>query len=168
MVVLTVLMLVAFLCFVPLRIATAFCFNLTNKCLYVRLTLFWIPIFNESFAVHGKYLVCKGTVETNVDLTTINGGAGVSLARAIVVDSVNVTAALDYTKTPMAMPIVDGVLFAATSVACAFTHCRVRTSSCFSLANAVFGEVIVSTTLAEILLVLVKEKLKTWTSKSAR
>ena len=169
MVVLTVLMLVALLCLVPLRIAISFRVDLNRKMLYVRLTLWWVPIFNESFCLIGKYLVCKGTVETNVDVTTINGETGKGLVKAIVVDSVNVTAAVDYTKVnPTVMPIVEGILFAATSVLCACSNSRVRTSSCFSTANAVFGEIVVSTTLAEILLALAKGKVKTWRNKSAQ
>ena len=164
MVVLTVLMLVAFLCLVPLRIAVAFRLDLDKKCLYARLTLFWVPIFKEKFEILGKYLVCTGTVETNLDLTTLNAKAGAGLTKAIVVDSVNVTFALDYTKTnPLVMPALETVLFVATNVACRFSHCRVRTSSAFSLANAVFGEVVLSVTLAEILLALLKEKIA-WTS----
>lgn len=169
MVVLTVLMLVAFLCLVPLRMAVAFCLDLDKKCLYARLTLFWVPVFKEKFEIIGKYLVCKGTVKTNLDLTTLNTKAGAGLTKAIVLDSVNVTFALDYTKAnPLVMPALETVLFAVTSVACAFSHCRVRTSSAFSLANAVFGEVVISTTLAEVLLALVKEKVNLWTNKLAQ
>lgn len=155
MVVLTVLMLVAFLCLVPLRVAVAFRLDLTKKRLYVRATLWWIPVFKENFTVVGKYLVCKGTVESNLDLTTLNG-SGINLAKAVVVDSVNVTAAVDYSKSPAAMPAVEAILAAATGAACAFTNCRVHANNRFSLENSVFGEVVASTTLAEIILALLK------------
>lgn len=157
------------MCLVPLRVAASFKIDLTKKRLLVRLTLFWIPVFKESFIIQGKYLVCKGTVDADIDLTTVNGQSGINLAKAIVVDSVNVTFAVDYTKTnPAVMPVVEGTLFAATTTACALTNCRVHTNNCFSLENAVFGEVVLSTTLAEILLALVKEKVKLWTNKSAQ
>lgn len=161
MVIMTVLMLVAFLCLVPLRISVAFRLDFTKKRLYVQAALWWIPIFKETFAVEGRYLVCKGTVDVNLDLTTINGKSGINLAKAVVLDSVNITTAIDYTKIGVAaLPTVEAVMAAATGLACAFSNCRVRANNRFSLENSVFGEVVASTTLAEILLALLKEKIK--------
>lgn len=169
MTVLTTLMLIAVLALAPLRISAAFRFDLSDKSLHVSVALFWVPVFREDFTLQGKYLVCKGSVDTYLDVFTMDKESGVNLAKALVVDSVNVTFAPDYSKmTPFAMLAVEAFCMLTTAVACASTNCRVRSDTRFSLENAIFGEVVVSVSLAEILLVLFKQKVRIWKSNRGR
>ncbi len=162
MVVLTVFMLILFLVLVPLRIGISFRIDLTSKRLKVRLTVFGLPLFKENFTVSGKYLVCDGTVETKIDLLSVDGKSGVNLAKALVFEKVNLVFAVDYTKiSPFTMLALEGACGTLTTVACALSNCQVRTQTGFSLDNAVYGDVSVTVTLADIFIVLIKEKLRT-------
>lgn len=161
MVVLTVLMLVALLALVPLPIAVSFRVDLASKHIFVHARVFGVRVFREEIYLCGRYLVCSGSVNTVLDVFTVDGKSGVNLAKALVFDSVNITAALNYTScSPFIMPVLDGVFYAATAISCAFSNCRVRTSTCFSLTNSIFGEIKLSVSLAEILLALIKESVR--------
>lgn len=157
MVALTVVMLVAFLALLPLRVAISFRMDFNQNCLYANASLFWLPLFKEKFSLQGRYLVCEGTVATEIDLLQLDTKKGSSVLKAVVFDSVNLTFALDYTKcSPLTMLFVEGAACAATAVACATVNCRVGTSTCFSTANSLFGEAVVSVTLAEMLIALAR------------
>lgn len=161
MVALTVVMLVMFLSLLPLRIAVSFRLDLSQKCAFARASVFYLPIFNEKAELQGRYLVCSGTVDTQIDVFQMDGQQGVNIAKALVFDSVNVTFALNFCKrSPFVMPAVEFVSFAATALGCACSHCRVHTDTCFSVEDSVFGEVVVSVSLAEILLVILKESVR--------
>ncbi|MGN1066931.1 MAG: hypothetical protein ACI4QH_03895 [Candidatus Fimimonas sp.] len=158
MIPLTVLMLTMLLCLAPLKFVAKFRLDLSQKRLFVEVWVFFVRVFKEEFQLQGRNLVCSGTVNTQIDVFQTDGKAGVNLLKALVWDSVNVKFAVDFCKySPFAMLCVETICGATTAVACAFSHCKVHTSTCFSQVNCVFGNVVVSVSLAEILWVLIKE-----------
>lgn len=161
MIVMTVVMIVFLLSLTPLRIAVAFRLDVDEKSVRIEGTVFWIPVIKENFSLHGKYLHCEGTVNAEVNLFSVDGRSGVDVAKAVVVDSLNVTAAVDYSKYgAMTLPAVETLLCLSTAVACACSHCKIHASTCFSLENAVFGEVVVSVSLADVLAVMLKDSIR--------
>lgn len=161
MVALTVVMLVMFLSLVPLRIAVSFRLDFAKKCAFARASVFYLPVLSEKAELNGRYLVCSGTVDTEIDVFQMDGQQGINVAKALVFDSVNVTFAFNFCKrSPLVMPVTEFVSFAAAAIGCACSHCRVHTDTCFSVDDCVFGEVVVSVSLAEILIVILKESVR--------
>ena len=161
MIPLTVFMLIMLLCLAPLKIAVKLRLDLSQKRLFAEVRVFFVRVFKEKFLFEGRNLVCSGTVNTQIDVFQMDGKQGVNLAKALVFDSVNVRLAVDFCKySPFAMVCLESVCYATTAVACAFSHCKVHTSTCLSQANCVFANVVVSVSLAEIILALIKDSVR--------
>lgn len=161
MIVLTILMLVLLLCLVPLRIAINFRLDLLQKYLFVKVNVFFLPVFKEKLQFVGRNLVCSGTVDTEIDIFQMDGKQGINLVKALVFDSVNLTFAIDFCRySPFAMLCIESICSATTAVACAFSHCKIHTDTCLSQVNSVFGNVVVSVSLMKIIAVLISESVR--------
>lgn len=161
MVVLTIVMLVMFLSLLPLRIAVSFRVDFAQKCLFVRSRLFFVPILSERVVLKGTKLVFCGTIDAETDILQMDGKRGIDIAKAPVFDSVSLTFALDYCRhSPYIMLATESFSALGTAVSCAFSNCRVHTQTMFSTVDSLFGEVKLSVSLAEILLVILKDTLK--------
>lgn len=68
LVVLTVLMMLAMLVLLPLSVTVNFTADITQKTLFVQVRLFGIKVFEEKFLLDGRYLVCRGSVNVQLDV----------------------------------------------------------------------------------------------------
>ena len=154
---LTTVMLIVLLVCTPLRVRAAFCLNLTEKTLSTRVKVFLLTLFKEQFTVDGKYIRCQGSVDTQVDWTQMDTKQGQYLIKAVVVDSVNLTFAVNYLQcNPFVMVALESFVGVSTAVATAVTNCRVRTSTQMANQTAIFGEIRLSVSLADVFLALAR------------
>ena len=154
---LTTLMFITLLVWLPLQVKAAFCLNLSEKHLLVQVNVFFVPFFKEKFTLDGLRINCQGSVDTEINLPDVDPKGGKFYMQAIVVDSVNLTFAVNYLEhSPNLMVALESLVFGATTLACLLTHCRIHTSTQFSKQTAVFGEVRLSVTLADVFIALVR------------
>lgn len=158
LVVLTVLMMLAMLVLLPLSVTVNFTADITQKTLFVQVRLFGIKVFEEKFLLDGRYLVCRGSVNVQLDVFSLRGDTGKGVANAVHVDSVQLCFAVDFCRySVFVLPITDVLCAVGTALACGFSHCKIHTQTCFSPQNAVFGRVRLTVSLAEVLAVLAKQ-----------
>ncbi len=158
---LTTVMLVALLTLVPIRARVNLYVDLKKKVLFVYVNVFFIWIFKEKFTLQGKYLQCRGTIDSDVDLFDVDSESGKNIVSAIVFDSVNINFAVNYAvASPYVMVGLESVVCAVTAVVCAISNCNVHVSTQYSPCNAVLGEVRISVSIAELLCALVKNSIR--------
>ena len=83
LVVLTVLMMLAMLVLLPLSVTVNFTADITQKTLFVQVRLFGIKVFEEKFLLDGSYLVCRGSVNVQLDVFSLRGDTGKGVAKAV-------------------------------------------------------------------------------------
>lgn len=158
---LTVLMLVALMCLLPLRVTANFRLDVSSKKFFVRAKLFRIPVLREEMYLSGSRLICRGNVQTEINLLSLDGDQGKNIVKAFAFDRLNIFFALDFSrKSPLVMPVVEISAFLGGTLSRLLSHCRVRVCTGFSPLNSVLGEVAVSVSLADILIVLAKQSLQ--------
>ena len=166
---LTTVMIIVLLVCTPLRVRVGICLNFHEKTLFVRVKVFLITFFKETFTLDGKYLNCQGTVETKVDLTQMDTTSGKYLVKAIVFDSANVTFATNYlAHSPTTMVALEGFVCVATNIACAISNTNVHTSTQMAPQTAVFAEIRLSVSLADVLLALIRGAIRSRNSLKNR
>lgn len=153
----TVAMLVLTLCWVPLRISVRFLLD-ENKRLLLKVKLFFLPVMEEKLVLSGRYLHCNGTVDECVDLAS--GGTNLDILRAITLQKVSVVFAINYAMSPIVGVAQMSAIFVARLLCVANTNCKVAIFTTFALKNTVHGSIVISVTLAEILVALAKSKIK--------
>ncbi len=156
MTVLTVLMLVAVLCFAPLKISVNFFVDVNTKTCFVKIKLFFVSVMKEKMELSGKYLVCSGTVNEKVDLFASRAA---NINAAFCLDELQLIFVTNSQCSAWNM-LVSEVFAAAVAVVCCANNCKVHTQTVFGTEHAVWGKAKFSVSLAEIIAALLKNSSK--------
>ncbi len=156
----TITMLFVVLILTPLRVGISAELNLTKLTACVKARLFSVKVFDECFELNGVTLDCSGTIDSKVDLRGFRPSGGKYLIKCLTFDELcfGVYSRISGKYGIFAALASECITAAATTLACAASHCKVRSKTEFGLGDERFGaELAVTTTLAEFVIALIKE-----------
>lgn len=170
MIVCTATLIFLLLIFAPFRVkfdAQIYLQRLTAK---IKAKAYCITVLNEAVKLRGKYLVCDGTVQTEVNITQIDRKNGIDLLKCLTFDRVLVSLQNNLSVVSSKIIVAENALTAiATGLACGFTHCQVASEvvACTN-ESKVCLQIAVSTSVAELSFSLIKQGVRLWMLKSAK
>ena len=123
-----------------------------------------LRVFDEEVSIKGKYLICNGTVTTDVDMTTVDRKQGIDLLKCITVDRLCVSLQNNVLNVSMYYVALQNALMAlVTSTLCNLVHCQIYTQVMGTLGESrVRMHVAASTSVAELSFCLLKQGARQW------
>lgn len=169
MIVATILLIFMLLVFLPIRVRIDAKLFLPEFTAHVNAKLFFISAFDETFSLSGRYLQCEGTVDTDIDVSTVDKN-GIDIFKCVTVDKVCVSFCNNITSTSIYSLAFQNILVGAlTEILCGIYQGKIYSSvlSVFDKSN-IRAQIIVSFNLFELILSLIKQGVKLWTRKSVK
>ena len=170
MIVVTATLLFVLLFFAPLRFRVNVVAYLQHLAATVQVKGGVIKVFDESLRLKGRYLVCDGTVSTEVDLSKMDKQTGIEFLKCITVDKVCVSLVNNLLSVSMLAMLVENVLSAiAMTTLCNLSHCQLytRVAATFDESH-VHAEVLATTSVAELSFCLLKQGVKLWKTQTSK
>lgn len=170
MIVCTATLLFILLVFAPFKV------NFNIQIYYRRLRVnvqakaYLFTVFDEVIQLQGKYLLCDGTVQTELDLTQIDSKSGKDLLKCLTFDRVFVSLQNNLSLVSSKTILAENALTAiVTNLACKLSNCQIASEvkSCLG-ESRVCAYIAVSTNVAELSFSLLKQGVKIWTRKLAK
>lgn len=170
MIVCTAILLFTLLIFAPLKV------RINLNVLFHKLTVkmqvksYFVKVIDETVTLSGKYLICNGTVDTDLDVTQFDNKSGVNFAKCFTIDRVCLSLQNNVVNISAKVVLLENVLLGvATEVGRKLSHCQVysEVKSCLGESMCVV-QADVSVSIAELSFYLIKQGVKTWTRKSAK
>ena len=171
MIVVTAILIFATLIFAPIRFRVDAFLYLQKLSASFAVKVGAITVFDEDVSVRGKYLHCNGTVNTDVDMTTLNRKNGVDLLKCITVDKLCVSLQNNILNVSMYYIALQNAIVAfVTATLCNLYHCQFYNQVVGTLSESrVEFQVVASTSVAEVTICLAKQGVKQWkTHKSEK
>ncbi|MCM1533533.1 MAG: hypothetical protein NC099_02655 [Corallococcus sp.] len=130
----------------------------------------FITVFSETIMLRGKYLVCNGTVETDLDVTQIDKNNGIDLTECLTLDKFFVSLQNNVATISSKTLLVENVIAAfVTSLATKISNCKIASEVVACLNESrVCLQVSVSANVAELSFCLLKQGVRLWMRKSAK
>ena len=170
MIVCAATLLFLLLIFAPFRVNLYAQIYLQRRTAKVQAKVCFLTVFDEEFVLKGKYLVCDGTVQTNIDIAQIDRKNGIDLLKCLTFDKVFVSLQNNLSVVSSKMILAENALTAIiTNLACGFTHCQVASEvvAC-TCESRVCSQIAVSTSVAELSFCLLKQGVQLWMRKLAK
>ena len=170
MIVCTAALIFLLLIFAPFRIRFDAQIYLQRLSAKVQAKAYGLTVLKEEIRLRGKYLVCDGTVQTDVNIAQIDSKNGIDLLKCLTFDRIFVSLQNNLSVVSSKMILAENALTAiATSLACGFTHCQVASEvvACTN-ESRVCLQIAVSTSVAELSFSLLKQGVRLWMLKSAK
>lgn len=166
MIVVTAILVFATLIFAPIRLSIDACAYLQDLAATfgVRVGTLQVKVFNEQVSLRGKYLHCEGTVDTDVDLTTVDREGSVDLMKCITVDKLCVSLQNNVLNVSTFYIAMQNALAAlVTATLCNLYHCQFYTQVVGTLDKSRMQfQVVASTSVAELSFSLLKQGVRQW------
>jgi len=125
MIVCTATLLFLLLIFAPFRVRVNARFLFRNFTASVKGYVYAIPFFNETFELNGKYLTCRGTVDTDVDVTQIDRQSGADVLQSVTVNRICVSVRNNILSvSPIVIAFENTLSYIASEIGCRSTHCQ--------------------------------------------
>lgn len=170
MIVCTAMLLLALLIFAPLKVRVNLCVLFHKLTAELQIKAYFFPIINETIKLDGKYLVCSGTVDTDLDITQFDNKSGVDFAKSFTVDRVCLSMQNSIVNISTKVILLENLLFGvATEVARKLSNCQVYSEviSCIDESKCIL-QVDVSVSVAELSFFLIVQGVRTWMRKLAK
>lgn len=169
MIVVTATLLFVLLLFAPMRFRVDVRLVLQELAATVTVKTSSIKVFDETLTLNGRNLQCKGTVSTDVDLTTMDKQSGIEFLKCITIEKFCVSLANNMLNVSMLGMLVQNVLSAvATATLCSLSHCQFYTQVVGTFEkSSVRVAVVASTSVAELSFCLVKQGVKLWKTRAS-
>lgn len=170
MIVCTATLIFLLLIFAPFRIkinAQIYPQRLAAK---VQAKAYFITVLKEQFVLKGMYLVCDGTVQTEINIVKIDRKNGIDLLKCLTFDRIFVSLQNNLSVVSSQKILAENVITAiATNLACSFTHCQVASEvvACVN-ESRVCLQIAVSTSVAELSFCLIIQGVRLWMLKLAK
>ena len=170
MIVLTATLVFLLLFFTPIRLRLNIVAYLQQLTAHVRVKGVLFKVFDETFALTGRYLHCEGTVSTDVDLTKMDRQTGIDFLKCITIDKVYVTLANNLLGVSMLAMLVENVVSAvAMATLCNLSHCQFHTQVVGTFdESSISAGVVVSVSVAELSFCLIKQGVKLWKTRTSK
>lgn len=170
MIVATAMLVFLLLVFAPIRVKLYVYLYPADLRLTVKADVCAVKVFDENIVLSGKYLHCNGTLDSDVDITAINGKNGVDLFKCITVDRVFVSVQNNMFNVPFFVAVITNVVMAlSAAVMCNATHCQVQTrQSLCQGASKLFVGVALSANVAELSFCLAKQGVQQWKTRKSK
>ena len=159
MIVCTATLIFLLLVFAPFRVKLSAQMYLKRLSAEVQAKAYIFTVFDEVITVKGKYLICDGTVQTDINLTQIDSKNGLDLLKCLTFDKVFVSLQNNLSLVSSKTVLAENALTAiVTNVACVLTHCQVASEVVACLGESrVCIDIAVSTSVAELSFCLLKQ-----------
>ena len=169
MIVVTAMLLFVMLIFAPIR------FRIDTSVYPQRLAANFsvhigiLRILHEDVVLRGKYLMCCGTVNTNIDLTATSGKNGIDLLKCITVDKLCVSLQNNILNVSMFfIALQRAITPLITATLCNLFHCQFYTEVVGTLEESrIQIQVVASTSVAELSFCLAKQGVKQWKTRKS-
>lgn len=167
MIVCTATLLFMLLFFAPFRVRIKMQVLFKKLAVYIKAESYRVPLFNETIALHGKYLLCNGTVDTEVDITQIDQKNGVDLMKCVTLEGVCVSIRNNLLNAPTSVILFENIVTAcATKLACENLQCKIYSEviGCLEESNMKV-QIDLSANVAELSFCLIKQGVRLWMRK---
>ena len=170
MIVVTATLLFALLFFAPIRFRVSAVVYPQHLAVKLQVRSSKIKLFDEAFALSGRYLHCEGTVTTDVDLTKIDKQTGIDFLKCITIDKVCVTLANNLLGVSTSAMLAENVLAAAAiATLCNLSHCQLYAQVVGTLSESYTrAEVVATTSVAELSFCLLWQGVKLWKMRTSK
>ena len=170
MIVCTATLIFLLLIFAPFRVLLNVQIYPQRLTVNVQAKAYVFTVFQEQIALKGKYLVCDGTVQTEIDITQIDRKNGIDLLKCLTFDRIFVSLQNNLSVVSSQKLLAENALTAiVTNLACSFTHCQVASEVIACLNESrVCLTIAVSTSVAELSFCLIKQGVRLWMLKLAK
>ena len=164
MIVCTAILIFVLLIFMPITCKIDCEINLKDCNVHCNIYVFELRILKEVFCFEGKKLQCKGTVETQLDLSKTDKKLQVDLLKCITLRKVNLGFANNLSSVNIySFMIQNLILKVATNAACAMSHCKIYSCVGSTLQNSkVLLNVVIHISIAELSFSLLKQGARQW------
>ena len=129
-----------------------------------------LKVFNENISLSGTNLVCKGTVTTDVELTTVDSKSSIDLLKCITVDRLCISLQNNILHVSMFYVALENAFMAlCTSTLCNLFHCQFYTQVTGTIGeSSVRMQAKVSTSVAEVSICLAKQGVRQWKTHKSK
>lgn len=170
MIVCTAALIFLLLIFAPFRIKLDAQIYLQRLTANVQARVYVFTVLEEEICLKGKYIVCDGTVQTEINITQIDRKNGIDLLKSLTFDRIFVSLQNNLSVVSSQLLLAENAFAAlATNLACSFTHCQVASEviACVN-ESRVCLQIAVSTSVAELSFCLIKQGVRLWMLKLAK
>ena len=169
MIVVTAMLIFVTLIFTPIRFRADLFFYLQRLSAALTVNIGTLTVFDENVALNGKYLQCKGTVTTEVDLTKFDRQGGIDLMKCITVDKLCVSLQNNILNVSMLSVATQNAIVALiTASLCSMYHCQFYSQIVGTLNDSgVKMQVAASTSVAELSFCLAKQGVRQWKTRKS-
>lgn len=170
MIVVTATLILLTLMFAPIYVRAEVTFKPSDLAANVKVRFGPIRVFDEQIVVKGKNLLCNGTVDADVDVTTLDGKSGVDLLKCVTVDKLFVTVSNNICNVSMLAIAVENAIIAFTvATVCNLLHCQVC-AQCLPTSDVsqIKVRTLASFSVAELSFCLLKQGVRKWIRKSEK
>ena len=169
MIVVTAMLLFVTLIFAPIRFRVNAYAYLQKLAASLSVKVGALKVFNEEVKLFGKHLHCCGTVNTNVDLTTVDKQGGIDLLKCITVDKLCVSLQNNILNVSMSYVALENAIMALVAATlCNLFHCSFYTQVAGTLDESrVRMQVVASTSVAELSFCLAKQGVRRWKTRKS-
>ena len=166
MIVVTAILVFVTLVFAPIRLnIEAFAYLQDLSATFgVSVGTLRVKVFNEQVSLHGKYLHCVGTVDTDVDVTAMDRKSGVDLLKCLTVDKFCISLQNNVLSISTFYVAMENAFMALiTATLCNLYHCQFYTQVVGTLDKSrIQLQVVASTSVAELSFSLLKQGVRQW------
>ncbi len=167
MIVCTATLLFILLVFAPFRVKISAQIYLQRLTANLQANVAIFNVFDEVIQIKGKYLLCKGTVETSINILQIDSKNGVDLLKCLTFDKIFVSLQNSLSSFSSKIILAENAIAAiVTNLTCCLTNCQVASEVVACLGESrICTEIAVSTSVAELSFSLLKQGVEIWMRK---
>ncbi len=169
MIVVTATLIFLLLIFAPIYLSADIRLYLKSLSASVGVKVGAVQVFCENISLVGDTLQCKGTVSTDVSLSSIDRQSGVDLLRCITVEKLVLSVCDNfYSFSAARLVSEEAILALATVTACNLFHCQIfcehvgtYCDSCLRLRT------LINLSVAELSFCLLKQGVRKWKTRKS-
>lgn len=167
MIVATATLIFLTLVFAPIYLKANVTFVASDMSAQVSIGVGFVKVFDERVSLRGRFLHCEGTVESNLDVRSIDGKSGIALLGCLTVDKLCVTLYSNFASFAC-LPALNAILATATTTAINLFHCQLYSEVLGTLGKSRMQiRALINLSVVGLSFCLLKQGVKKWKTRKS-